>query len=284
VYPQNRHAWRRKPLAHNPEVANINIINAPRLPQPANPSYPAPMTNPAEKPKPPLTATRVNNQGLIEVVDLHTGAILCIQKEPRDDFLQGKFDNLQKIETPQGTVWIERGIDPARLFYRPQQPYSASWADLLALRMVEHKETLPRACKALDLPYYLVTRWRREHPEFNDTLQQARRDLAEHFQEEALETARTTTSATSGPNKLKVETLKWAAEKADPEQFGQKLKVDAKHEHSVQVVLDTGIRRRNDPGFVEVEDPKDVTPSLAPAAEPLEIIPQSEPIPEIKNE
>lgn len=243
------------------------------------------MTNPAlDKPRIPLTATRVNPQGLIEVVDLHTGQVLCIQKEPRDDFLQGKFDNLQRIDTPQGTVWIERGIDPAKVFLTAPQPYSAAWADLLALRMVEHKETLPRACKALDLPYYLVTRWRREHPEFNATLQNARKDLAEHYQEEALDTARKATSATSGPSKLKVETLKWAAEKADPDQFGQKLKVDAHHDHAVTVVLDTGIRRRNDPGFVEVENPKDVTPSLAPTADTLEIIPQDMPVPVIKNE
>lgn len=176
------------------------------------------------KPKPPLTHTRINSQGFLEIIDLHTGNILCVQRQPGDDFLQAKFDNLMQIETPQGMVWIDRSIDPGRVFLANSVKYSLSWGYLLAEHLV-NGSSLSRACASLQLPYGLVCRWKSEFPEFRAILDDAKRDRAESFHDEIIDTARATTHITEKPDKIKIDALKWAAEKGDPDKFGQRTKL-----------------------------------------------------------
>jgi hypothetical protein len=220
-----------------------------------------------EQPKPPATVTRTNPQGLIEIIDMHTGRILCIQREPHEEFLQNKFDNLTKVETPEGVVWIERGIDPHKVLFRNAQAYSPGWADIIANTMLEQTKlgkssSLSEACRILGLPYPLVCRWRREFPEFASSLEQARKDRAELLADEALDQAREVTADTAKPTAIKVAALQWEAERSDQDRFGTKKKVDHEHKGSVTYVLDTGIRRSGDQGFMPVSL-KDVNPEAA---------------------
>lgn len=249
------------------------------------------------KPRPPLTHQRVNAQGLIEVIDLHTGRILCIQREPHEQFLQNKFDNLIKINTAQGPVWIERGIDPGRVLFREQAAYAPGWADLLTNHMLEQTKigkssSLSHACQAIGLPYALVCRWRREFPLFRETLELARKDRAELLADEALDHARTATADTAKETSIKVATLQWEAERADHDRFGTKKKVDVDHKGSVTFMLDTGIRRAGDQGYKAVEL-KDVGPeslgeneqkAIGPSPEQDIFVPPSHSAPEGRQE
>jgi hypothetical protein len=206
-------------------------------------------------PRKPPTLTRVNRQGLIEIIDLTTGKVLCVQRQPGDDFLQAKFDNLTRIETPEGPVWIEKGIDPSRVALSPKIAYSPAWADLIAEKMVNGVEegkggaSLLKACQSVGLPYSLVCRWRREFSEFRAIIDEARKDRAEAFHDEIVDTARVQAEGDKHA-KVHIDALKWAAEKGDPEKFGSKTKLQLDSNAPVAFLIDTGIRRKGDQGHI----------------------------------
>jgi hypothetical protein len=233
-----------------------------------NPSI-ALVDTPEARPAPPLTKARINSQGLIELVNLHTGEVLCVQRDPNDDWLTKRFDNLVAIDTPQGRVWIEKTLDPSRVFLSKKQKiaYSQFWADLIANNMINDNMTFIKASEALGLPFSTVAEWRRRYPEFATILENAKKDQAEKYADEAITTARDLANQPNSKDKtpaasLKVKTLQWAAEKADPNQYGQRVNIQADVKQTVHVRLETGIRRPGDPGFVEPQE-IDITPPQA---------------------
>lgn len=190
---------------------------------------------------------RLNAQGFIEVIDLTTGRVLCVQRDPCSDFLEQKFDNLTEIDTPQGKVWIEKGIDPTKVLIRSEPAYSIGWADLIAEHLLAGK-TLQKACEALQIKYSTISRWRREHQDFAKALAEARKDRAELLGDKALEIADATTQRTVSQDRLKIDTLQWEAERAAPEKYASKAKADAPTVPTI-IVIDTGIRRPKDEGY-----------------------------------
>lgn len=75
-------------------------------------------------------------------------------------------------------------------------------------------KALTQVCKMAGFPSYaVVCRWRKEHPEFNQHLEMAYQDRAEHYLEKLVDEVNTIKSdASFGGLKLKVQTLKWLAE------------------------------------------------------------------------
>lgn len=194
-------------------------------------------------PQAPATYTHINNQGLYEVIDILTGKIICVQRSPMD-LLALKFEHLVKLETPEGTVWVEKGIDLDKINFDKPWPYSRLLGDLLCQSIVDGKTTL-KACEEFKIPYSLLVKWKREIPSFREQFEQAQKDRAEAFHDKALQKAQE-----SKRPYLEVETLKWAAEKGDQARFGNQTKIVGDKNAPIAFVLETGIRREGDKGFV----------------------------------
>lgn len=208
-------------------------------------------------PTAPHTYTHINNQGLYEVIDLITGNILCVQRTPKD-LLALKFENLVKIETPEGVVWIEKGIDVDKINFQKPWPFSKILGDLICQRLVEGVTTL-KACEEFQIPYSLFVRWKREFPEFGEQLEQAKKDRAEAFHDKAIQKAQE-----SKRPYLEVDTLKWAAEKGDQAKFGMQTKIVGDKNAPIAFVLETGIRRAGDQGFTPHQEERPVEEKISP--------------------
>jgi hypothetical protein len=217
-------------------------------------------------PEIPEHFTRMNKQGLIEVVDYHTGRVICVQSSA-EDLLLGKFERLTLIKTPQGDVWIEKGINFDILPTLRGEPFSEVLSDLICEKVVNGM-ALVKACQEMGLEYSTICRWRREHPGFLAKLDQAKKDRAEFLHDEMLERARH--SRTSA--RTHIEALQYAAEKGNPEVYAPKTPQKGEMQGNITFVIQTGIDRT----AVLPAEPKDVTPLVPAATEKDEIV-----IPEI---
>lgn len=190
--------------------------------------------------------------GLIELIDPKSGAVVKVQKTKEslveDSFVEAEVDGHKLL--------VERGIDLDRFANRVSRwLYSNVMGQVIAQTMVEKNLSLKKVCEENGMPpYSVVCRWRRQHQEFRQMLEDARRDRAELLAEEALELADDADEDADAISKarLRVDVRKWAAEKADPDKFGAKKAVDGNGSVSVTLVLNTGIVREGDPGFKEV--------------------------------
>lgn len=189
----------------------------------------------ASPPKIPPHFCRRNERGLIEVVDILTGRILCIQSSERT-LLEKKWEQLVQINTPDGVVWIEKNLNFDLIKKSEAYPYSQLLGDLLCER-VAMGGTLPAACVELRLPYSIVLRWRREVAEFREQLLQSERDRADYLHDEVLHIARTEAST-----REKLDSLKWSAAAGAPEKYGTK-KQDIAISQPIQFIVSTGISR-----------------------------------------
>lgn len=99
--------------------------------------------------------------------------------------------------------------------------------------------------------------WRTKYKEFDIRFQQAFRDRGDYWHDTAIDIALSTTNKEDVPiNKLKVDTLKWAAERANPETYGQK-KIDIEFNAPRVIVLNTGIDREGAPTIEELLSKKE---------------------------
>lgn len=208
----------------------------------------------------PPHIARLNDRGLIELLDARDGRLLGVQYS-HEDLLKSKWDRLIKIDTPQGPVWLEKGLNYDIIGHMKVVPYSALLGDLLC-QAIANGATMTVAAQKLNLEYATVARWRRENETFAEQLKQARIDRAESFHDEAIEVARK-----SRDSKVQIETAKWAAEKNDPDKFGNKTKLVGDASQPITFIIDTGIRRKGDAGYTA---PTAETPQGLPDAAPAE--------------
>lgn len=106
-------------------------------------------------------------------------------------------------------------------------------------------------------PSSAIYYWMSKHKEFALRYEQAFRQRGDHFHDKAIDIALSTGSKDEANiNKLKVDTLKWAAERADPERYGQK-KADISINQPAVIVLNTGIDREGAPTIEELLSKKE---------------------------
>lgn len=184
--------------------------------------------------------------GLIEVCDINTGAVLAIQQS-REDLLARKMESLVPVALPDGReILLERGI-PIEAVIRVQSiPFSDVLVDLICDEIVQGK-TLHDICSRPGMPSYgQLLRWRKQRPDVEARIKTARLERAEAYHDRIIQEIDNVDEDNHQAKKVQIDTLKWAAEKGNPDSYGNKTKVTSEKIATVRVVVETGIRRQSD--------------------------------------
>lgn len=106
-------------------------------------------------------------------------------------------------------------------------------------------ETLSEASADAGVRASLVRRWIASEPAWMGAYQNAKRLQAQAWAEEAIQVARESSNQSATKDRLLVDTLKWAAAKASPGEFGDKQVVEHQGEQrlTVRVVEEGAIGR-----------------------------------------
>lgn len=128
--------------------------------------------------------------------------------------------------------------------------YSKKMADLVCNEIAMGKDLLD-ICKISAFPPIEVIRhWKRIYPAFSEALILAKEDRAEVFRKKALDACEEPTSKDEVPGAtLKTNTYLKVAGYDNPKTYGSNKKVDAPSIGTVNILIDTGIRRPGDPGY-----------------------------------
>lgn len=154
---------------------------------------------------------------------------------------------------PSGnSCWVyDNGVQVEEV--RQNTVYNPAVVDLICQRIVDGM-SLTDVCKLPGMPSYAVLcRWKRQEAWIEGALDQARRDRAEALRDQAVEEAMAADEDNAVPQRLKVDTLKWAAG-TDHERYNPKSKVDMTVTAPTQIIVQTGVDR------TPIE--KDVTPAI----------------------
>lgn len=214
---------------------------------------------PLTGPKLPLTLETVQTTafknprtGLIEILDVKTGAVVAVQ---RDAFQITAQDLLVEATLPTGEkVMLQKGIDPGQLVNVRSHGYNSVVADLICQKLAEGS-SLTKVCATDGFPAYTtICRWRRENPAFKEALEEARRDRSEYMRDLALEEALAADEDSAQSQKLKHEAYKWAAGTDLPERYSAKTKIEGSLNIPMQLVVNTGIIRNEEEYGREIKD------------------------------
>lgn len=100
-----------------------------------------------------------------------------------------------------------------------------------------------------------VYAWMALHPEFKTRYKEARKQRADLYFDNAIDLAMTPRGKDDVPAaKLAVDTLKWAAEKSNPELYGKVDDKGVKTETKVNIILNTGVLNTPAPSDIIVDE------------------------------
>ena len=93
-------------------------------------------------------------------------------------------------------------------------------------------------------------RWMREYPEFKEKIELARKQAADYHHDTVLQTAKdamTEEDVRTVPQyKLLVDSHIWAAERCNPDKYGNRQKIVGDEDNPIVFMIDTGIRKEKD--------------------------------------
>jgi len=198
------------------------------------------------------TFFRIGKSGLVEEIDALTGIVVAIQEDmtplPRTSFVEHVVDGK--------TYLVQNTIDLAKsLGIKKQIPYSPVLGDLIVQKIV-NGVAMSDLSKVPGFPdLHTLSIWRSKNSDFDLAIREARRVRAELMRDNALQVAESADGELSeivAGKRLLVDTLKWAAEKDDPEIYSARQRVDATVT-AMTMIVDTGIRRQDDEGVLDAE-------------------------------
>lgn len=120
---------------------------------------------------------------------------------------------------------------------------------------IREGKTLQQVCSDPNMPsasrFYM---WLAQYPDLRVRYEQARKQRADRFHDMALDIALAIPNKDMVPGaKLAVDTLKWAAEKANPEAYGKK-EADGPKGTSISITLHTGVLDAQQPADIIVDE------------------------------
>jgi hypothetical protein len=118
---------------------------------------------------------------------------------------------------------------------------------LLICQKVREGWTLTKISEDPQFPsLHVMAHWRKINPTFDEEIKLARKHRAEYYHDKVIELAEQVTDDSNiAAAKFKAEQYKWAAEKGDPNSYGNKVEVSG-NVAPTSIVVYTGIERRRD--------------------------------------
>lgn len=137
----------------------------------------------------------------------------------------------------------------------PAAEYSFNYKTALYVcQLVREGYTFDEICALPDMPpYSIITHWQRTDRMFAEELKLARKERGEHFHDKALSIANKAAKGELSKDDvpgyaLAVKTYQWAAERAKPESYGNKVTHEGNPEKPILMrVINTGINRSTKP-------------------------------------
>jgi hypothetical protein len=173
------------------------------------------------------TFAQKNEQGLIEILDEKTGAIVAIQSS----VIRGQEIGLKEICLKDGSkVLVDEQIDPETLKVISTKKYvfNADVASIICQKITEGNG-FGDICKEPGMPpFFILSKWRKMYKDFDDAIEQALRDQAYYFRDMAIEQvllAKTKNGDTD--HKAISDAYFKAAEKGNRDRFGHQTKLTA---------------------------------------------------------
>lgn len=188
------------------------------------------------------TFARVNDDGLIEIVDEITGEVVALQ-ESLTDIFKLKPDRLAEHQLADGrTVLLEKGLSLDKVAVRQGYAYSSVIADIICQRIAEG-ESITKICKDPNMPNYTqLTRWRRIHSDFDEAVVMAMKDRGHYLRDKVVDITDEDLGKNEVPGaRLRADIYKWAAEKDNPDTFGSKTKVVGDENAPLRLIIETGV-------------------------------------------
>lgn len=188
---------------------------------------------------------RSTKQGYIEEWNIETGELIKVHGMPKG--LSVANDTYHEVELSDGKViLVSSQVDPVHYVNNASVKFSWMLVDLICQK-VREGDSLTKICKTEGYPSYaLLCTWRREYPEIDTMLDQAREDRSETFHDKIIDIIETDAINRTDVDdrKLKVEASKWIAEKGNRARYGNSTKVEfsGKVSHAV-LVVETGVRK-----------------------------------------
>lgn len=193
---------------------------------------------------------------------MYTGAIVSLAGR-----LEYRARDVEYVEAEiEGQmVRVQTGVHYREVDFKRRYALSDALADVICQKVME-------GTAFTDIPLIpgmpsigALRRWQKNSPEFAERIKEARRYRAEKMRDTAVNLGKDSVGRDKDEipgRKLAIDSLKWAAEKDDPATYGSKIEVAGNV--VVEMRLETGIRRINDPGAIIIE----TAPAL-PAPIPL---------------
>ena len=145
---------------------------------------------------------------------------------------------LETICLETGEVISRQGVDLSRFRYSLETA-------LVICQKIREGYTYKKVCQEIGLDLSILHYWMRSNPQFADEIRLARQDRADYYHDKVLEeTENVVDKDDVAVAKFKTDQYKWAAEKGNPEAYGQKTQVSGSIENKISmIVLNTGIKR-----------------------------------------
>jgi hypothetical protein len=202
----------------------------------------------------PTFTCRNNQTGLLEVRHALTGDLLGVQKSMDTNILYAKEKMATMVKVNGRELLLEPGVTADMVDQRRlrQWVYSEVIGETICQMIIEGW-AIHKICKEPGFPTIsILSTWRRENSSFEEMIRQAFRERGEYHRDKVLEIAEKNEDAATdeiGGAKLAIDSHKWLAQTDNHERFGLKTKVDLDAKITARFVIDTGIRRPEDPGY-----------------------------------
>lgn len=209
---------------------------------------------------PERTFAERGDDGVIRIYDMFTGE--CVQVIGNKAQIEKIPDAFVEVTRDDGTkVLVSRNstLDEKDMKARGQA-LTPLLQDVICSRLA-NGETLLDICDDPNMPsMHTIGRWRRANKEFDTAMIEALKNHADYSADKALriveELNQVPFKSEVEKAKLHTDILKWRAQVHKPHNYSPTVKADMNVTMPVQIIVNTGIRRPGDPGYIVDETAK----------------------------